>query len=123
MATKIMPLNEFLGLVRKTMYGVPAVDREERTRLIGLYRGQQTGRYAAGHRLDSLTEQERRILGHLMAGRGVREVADLQVLSEHTVRSHIRALLGKLGVSSQIQAVALAWDNNWGTPISPRFLA
>jgi DNA-binding NarL/FixJ family response regulator len=118
-ATKTMPLNEFVGMVRKTMYGVPVVARLERARLVGLYRGQRAGRWAAGHRLGLLSGQEGKVLVHLMAGRGVREVASLHVVSEHTVRSHVRAVLRKLEVSSQGQAVALAWDNDWGTTSSP----
>jgi two-component system nitrate/nitrite response regulator NarL len=113
-AEKSMPLNEFLAMVRKTMNGEPVVDRLERTRLVALYREQRGGRAQAARQLESLSPQEREVLAHLMAGRGVREVATLRVVSEHTVRTQVRAVLTKLDVSSQVEAVALAWGNEWG---------
>ena len=113
-AEKSMPLNEFLALVRKTMNGVPVIDRPERNRLVASYREQQSGRALVASQLESLSAQERDVLAHLMAGRGVREVALLRVVSEHTVRTQVRAILTKLDVSSQVEAVALAWGNGWG---------
>lgn len=113
-ATKTMPLNEFLAMVRKTMTGVPVVERQERTRLIALYRQQRGARAVATRRLESLSAQERDVLRHLMAGHGVREMALLRVVSEHTVRTQVRAVLTKLDVSSQVEAVAVAWANGWG---------
>lgn len=112
-AAKTTPLNEFLALVRKTMHGVPIIEREERMRLVALYREQQAGRAVARSQLDSLSAQERDTLAHLMTGRCVREIALLRVVSEHTVRTQVRAILTKLGVSSQVEAVAIAWRNGW----------
>jgi two-component system nitrate/nitrite response regulator NarL len=113
-AEKSMPLNAFLALVRKTMYGAPVMDRPERNRLVALYRGQQNAQALAASRLERLSAHEREILTHLMAGRGVREVATLRVVSEHTVRTQVRAILTKLEVCSQVEAVAVAWGNEWG---------
>ena len=49
-----------------------------------------------GHR--SLTEREREILAHILAGETSREIAhDLQ-LSMNTIRSHRRRIGAKLGV-------------------------
>ncbi|WP_243057802.1 LuxR C-terminal-related transcriptional regulator [Nocardioides sp. SR21] len=112
-ACKSMPVNEFLGLARRTMQGVPAISRLERLRVVDLYRQQQHGRDAARGRLASLSAQERIILRHLMAGRAVREIAVLRVVSEQTVRTQVKSVLGKLDVSSQCKAVAVAWDNGW----------
>jgi len=56
--------------------------------------------------LVSLTAAERRVLFHLTAGRAAQEIADHLVLSITTVRSHIRSILRKLGVRSQLAAVA-----------------
>ncbi len=35
------------------------------------------------------------------------------MVSEATVRSQIRSVLTKLGVNSQLEAVALAWRMGW----------
>jgi two-component system, NarL family, nitrate/nitrite response regulator NarL len=61
-------------------------------------------------RLLLLTRSERRVLHHLSAGWTATEIAESLVLSISTVRSHIRSILRKLEVSSQLAAVAIARD-------------
>lgn len=56
----------------------------------------------------ALTPREQEVLGGMLAGRSAAEIAAGQQVSLATVRSHIRAVLAKLGVSSQLAAVALA---------------
>jgi two-component system, NarL family, nitrate/nitrite response regulator NarL len=73
-----------------------------------------------------LTERERGVLAELMEGHCAEEIARAAVVSISTVRSQIKAILQKLGVSSQLAAVALArradWslDNPAGNPLSIR---
>jgi DNA-binding CsgD family transcriptional regulator len=55
-----------------------------------------------------LTSSERRVLYFLTVGRSAQEIADELVVSLATVRSHIRSVLRKLGVRSQLAAVAVA---------------
>lgn len=55
-----------------------------------------------------LTGAERRVLFHLTTGRSPQTVANELVVSLATVRSHIRSVLRKLGVRSQLAAVAMA---------------
>jgi len=55
-----------------------------------------------------LTRSERRVLYHLTTGATAIEIAENLVLSLATVRSHIRSILRKLEVSSQLAAVAIA---------------
>ncbi|WP_343990393.1 response regulator transcription factor, partial [Nocardioides dubius] len=57
-------------------------------------------------RLASLSPREVEVLKQLARGRTVAELAVLQEVSEDTVRSHVRAILRKLKVSSQLAAVA-----------------
>jgi DNA-binding NarL/FixJ family response regulator len=56
-----------------------------------------------------LTPSERRVLFHMMEGRSAAEIATTLVVSLTTVRSHIRSILRKLNVNSQLAAVALAF--------------
>ncbi|MDF1603566.1 LuxR C-terminal-related transcriptional regulator [Nocardioides sp. YIM 152315] len=63
--------------------------------------------------LARLTAAEARILWRLMQGSSVTEIARAHVVSVATVRSQIRALLAKLEASSQLSAVALAWQVGW----------
>lgn len=62
---------------------------------------------------EELTTREREVLAALVVGRSAEEIADEQVVSLPTVRSHIRGVLEKLGVNSQVAAVARAWQCGW----------
>jgi RNA polymerase sigma factor (sigma-70 family) len=57
-------------------------------------------------RLGSLSPRERTVLERLYAGESVRMIAEVLEVSEATVRSHVKAVLSKLGVNSQLAAVA-----------------
>ncbi len=57
--------------------------------------------------LGTLTAREHDVLDLLARGRGTREVAALLCVSPNTVRTHVNALLHKLGVHSRLRAVAL----------------
>lgn len=48
------------------------------------------------------------MLSYLAEGIGRREAAERMHVSGHTVRSHLQNLMGKLGVHSSLEAVALA---------------
>jgi len=58
--------------------------------------------------LVGLTASERRVLFHLTEGWAAQDIATELVVSLTTVRSHIRSVLRKLGVRSQLAAVAIA---------------
>jgi DNA-binding CsgD family transcriptional regulator len=55
-----------------------------------------------------LTVSERRVLYYLTKGFSAQEIAEELVVSLATVRSHIRSILRKLNVKSQLAAVAIA---------------
>ncbi len=61
-----------------------------------------------------LTASERRVLFYLTTGKSAQEIADSLVVSLTTVRSHIRSILRKLGVRSQLAAVVLANSRDLG---------
>jgi DNA-binding NarL/FixJ family response regulator len=58
--------------------------------------------------LDALTERERQVLGLLGRGWGNAAIAAQLGLTEGTVRNHVSAILGKLGVTDRTQAALLA---------------
>jgi two-component system nitrate/nitrite response regulator NarL len=60
-------------------------------------------------RLSWLTPRERNVLTHLVAGRTVEEIAAADFVAVTTVRSHVRGILTKLGVSSQLAAVVAVY--------------
>lgn len=55
-----------------------------------------------------LTPRELEVLADLAGGRDQRQIATRLGISPATVRTHIRNLLGKLGATSRLQAVAVA---------------
>ena len=61
----------------------------------------------------SLTPRERELLDMLSDGRPAAAIADFWYVSLATVRSHIRSLLSKLDVHSQLEAVAKAREAGW----------
>jgi DNA-binding NarL/FixJ family response regulator len=59
-------------------------------------------------KLTHLTPTERRVLYHLTEGLPASDIARRMIVSLSTVRAHIRAILRKLDVGSQLAAVAIA---------------
>lgn len=62
---------------------------------------------------ERLSRRERQVLSSLMRGQSVREISRDAYVSVPTVRSQIRSILVKLGVSSQLGAVVLAYRSGW----------
>jgi DNA-binding CsgD family transcriptional regulator len=60
----------------------------------------------------SLTPREGEVYALLVQGLDQAEIADLLVISPNTVGTHIEHILGKLGVRSRAQAVALAYRSD-----------
>lgn len=65
-------------------------------------------------RISSLTARESEVLGLLMCGDSATEIAGRFVVSLPTIRTHIRVILHKLEVSSQLAAVAVACRSTCG---------
>jgi LuxR family maltose regulon positive regulatory protein len=58
--------------------------------------------------VDPLSEREVQVLRLVARGRTNREIAEVLVLSEHTVRRHLQNVFGRLGVSSRAAAATFA---------------
>ncbi|MDF1489787.1 response regulator [Tessaracoccus caeni] len=56
----------------------------------------------------ALSPREREVLALLAEGRYVQQIAAELGLSAYTTRDHVKAILAKLGASSQLEAVAIA---------------
>jgi DNA-binding NarL/FixJ family response regulator len=62
---------------------------------------------------DELSPRERQVLAGLMDGEAPAVLAERNYVSVATVRSQVKSLLSKLGVSSQLEAVAMAHRSHW----------
>jgi DNA-binding NarL/FixJ family response regulator len=92
---------------------LPANRRQELVRELARWRAADRDRLAPFERL---TQREREVLASLMGGQSAERIAADAVVSLATVRSQIRAILAKLGVNSQLSAVALARRAGWDLP-------
>ena len=60
--------------------------------------------------LDDLTPREREVLVELASGKSNRAIATTLVITEKTVKTHVSAILSKLGVDDRTQAALYAKD-------------
>lgn len=114
--SKTQPLNEIMSVVRKIYQGLPVMNHEEREDLLRIWHAERSQQQLVRNRLAILTTREREVLGQLMEGRQVREIARERFVSEATVRTQVKSILAKLEVSSQLAAVGLARGVGWLPP-------
>ena len=62
---------------------------------------------------DKLTRREKEILTHVMKGLTNREIAGTLLISENTVKNHLRNIMEKLQMSNRIQAATYALQEGW----------
>jgi DNA-binding NarL/FixJ family response regulator len=85
----------------------------EHAALLAMLRAARTESARARRPFQHLTPRERQVLGALMDGHRASQIAETGFVSVTTVRNQIQAVLTKLGVSSQLEAVALARRAGW----------
>jgi two-component system nitrate/nitrite response regulator NarL len=114
--SKSAPFEQILDTLRRLRDGLPAMPEQERERLLSRWREAGEFEREVKARFDLLTTREAEVLGELMAGRQVSEIARRSFVSESTVRTQVKSVLSKLQVNSQLTAVGLAHRARWRAP-------
>lgn len=96
--------DELAEQIRRAAAGEMLVPPELMRRLIGLRGGQEAG----GAMVEDLTAREREVLELMGRGLNNAAIAEELVISYHTVRGHVQAVLQKLDANSRLEAVARA---------------
>lgn len=93
---KSMPPNEVLDAIRHVHAGKKGVPRQVAAQL-------------AEHMSDEeLTPRELEVLRKIAGGNRNRDIADVLLISEETVKVHIKHIMEKLGARDRTQAIAIA---------------
>lgn len=100
-------INHLLRVIRGVVRGETWLPPTELGRVLQLLIEDQDDREGCDELLAALTPREREVLFHLVQGAGRKEVAERLQLSANTVRTHLQSLMGKLGVHSTLEVVAL----------------
>jgi DNA-binding NarL/FixJ family response regulator len=111
--SKAAPFPQLLGAVRAAAGGAGLLSATERSDLLVALQRRRAEERARLAPFERLTPRERQVLAALVAGRPAEGIAKDLVVSLATVRSQIRSLLLKLGVHSQLAAVAMARCAGW----------
>lgn len=112
---KDAPEDQLLAAIRVVAGGgsmfAPTVTR----RLIQEF-AERSSRAAPPAGLDELTDREREVLVLIARGLSNAEISEHLVITEHTTKSHVSSILGKLGLRDRIQAVVLAYESGLVQP-------
>jgi DNA-binding NarL/FixJ family response regulator len=116
LVSKTAGFSVLVDAVERGAHGTALLGENERQALLGEARRHRRADRERLAPFDALTPREQAVLGGLLAGESADTIAGRSYVSLATVRSHIRAILQKLGVKSQLAAVALARDAEWCPP-------
>jgi DNA-binding NarL/FixJ family response regulator len=106
-------LDDVVATITDVLDGTPLIGRAAREAMVDELRIERAGQRRALSPFEQLTLRERCVLGALVDGLSAEEIAEAHFVALTTVRSQIRAVLQKLGVRSQLAAVAHANRVGW----------
>lgn len=114
--SKATEFSVLIDTVRRAVAGLPLLREDERQSLLDEVRHRRRADHDRLAPFETLSPKEQAVLVRLLAGESAETIAERSFVSLATVRSHIRAILLKLGVNSQLAAVAMARNAGWPPP-------
>jgi two-component system, NarL family, nitrate/nitrite response regulator NarL len=111
--SKTESFDTVLERTRRVVAGARAIDPAKNEDLLRCFRRDQEQTHARLAPFARLTAREQAVLSALTDGLSAEQIAVDSFVSITTVRSQIRSILEKLGVRSQLSAVALAHRSGW----------
>ncbi len=107
---KRAPAEDLVAGIRIVAAGDALLAPSVTRRLIDQFASQYTPEGSGAARLEALTDREREVLGLIAQGLSNVEIADDLVLTEGTVKTHVKHIFEKLELRHRTQAVILAYD-------------
>lgn len=113
---KDIPPEDLAPAVRTVADGGALLDPKITRRLIGRFAQGLATDTDARRRLDTITERERDVLIELAKGANNAEISKALYIGAATVKTHVSAILTKLGLRDRTQAVVFAYESGLITP-------
>jgi DNA-binding NarL/FixJ family response regulator len=110
---KAAAFDVLLSAIDRVLAGEELISQGRRQEFLAELRVSRAEGDARLARLGVLTPREQHVLHGLMSGRSAAQIADESYVSVKTVRTHIESIHRKLGVRSQLAAVAFAPEVGW----------
>lgn len=112
---KNAPPDQLVEAVRVVAGGAALLSPDVTRRVIERFAALQP---AGSHRdrLALLTDREHEVLTHVARGSSNAEIATALFLGEATIKTHVSAVLSKLGLRDRVQAVVFAFESGVATP-------
>lgn len=109
---KTAPVKELVKAIREVAEGQSALDPSIARKVLRQFtdggpRKKQEEFYEA------LTEREQEVLRLLAEGKTNKEIAEVLIISDRTVQTHLSNIFGKMGVSTRTEAVLEAIRRGW----------
>lgn len=114
---KVQPFDHLAHLLLDAAMGRTVLEDDARRTLLKALRDHRLEEQERRRPFARLTTKEGQVLARLMEGHPLAEIAGSQSVSITTIRTQIRSILQKLGVNSQLAAVALAYAAGWLTEV------
>ncbi len=114
--SKVEPFETLVEQVRDVARGEAVISAAARDRLVADLQRRRGTELNAREPFEGLSGRERVVLAGLVRGATAEQIAVEEHVTLATVRSQIQGVLRKLGVNSQLLAVAMARGADWSEP-------